>query len=70
MKIFINLSIYYKLKLFFSLFAQVSNVLALAVVFWFDFSHTEEVPFRPKEFSIKGLPFFFCVAIYCYEVSN
>lgn len=51
----------------FSVFAQVSNVLALAVVFWFDFSHSEEVPFTPKEFSIKGFPFFFAVAIYCYE---
>nr|XP_053628268.1 LOW QUALITY PROTEIN: uncharacterized protein LOC128685722 [Cherax quadricarinatus] len=51
----------------FSLFAQVSNVLALTVVFWFDFSHSEEVPFTPKEFSIKGFPFFFAVAIYCYE---
>ncbi|KAG7170022.1 Amino acid transporter ANT1-like [Homarus americanus] len=49
------------------LFAQVSNVLALTVVFWFDFSHSEEVPFTPKEFSIKGFPFFFAVAIYCYE---
>ncbi|RXG57090.1 Amino acid transporter ANT1, partial [Armadillidium vulgare] len=51
----------------FSLFAQVSNVFALAVVFWFDFSHSEEIPFHAKEFSIKGLPFFFAVAIYCYE---
>ncbi|XP_045132229.1 amino acid transporter ANT1-like [Portunus trituberculatus] len=51
----------------FSLFAQFSNVLALTVVFWFDFSHSEEVPFTPKEFSIKGFPFFFAVAIYCYE---
>ncbi|XP_037799162.1 amino acid transporter AVT3B-like isoform X1 [Penaeus monodon] len=51
----------------FSLFAQISNVLALAVVFWFDFSHSEEVPFQPNEFSIKGFPFFFAVAIYCYE---
>lgn len=51
----------------FSLFAQFSNVLALTVVFWFDFSHSEQVPFTPKEFSIKGFPFFFAVAIYCYE---
>ncbi|XP_047483986.1 amino acid transporter AVT3B-like isoform X2 [Penaeus chinensis] len=51
----------------FSLFAQISNVLALAVVFWFDFSHSEEVPFQPNEFSIKGFPFFFAVSIYCYE---
>ncbi|XP_076039859.1 uncharacterized protein LOC143024702 [Oratosquilla oratoria] len=51
----------------FSLFAQVSNILALAVVFWFDFSHTEEMPFNPKGFSIKGFPFFFAVSIYCYE---
>lgn len=51
-----------------SLFAQVSNVFALAVVFWFDFSHSESVPFIPKEFSLKGMPFFFAVAIYCYEV--
>ncbi|XP_045603572.2 uncharacterized protein [Procambarus clarkii] len=51
----------------FSLFAQVSNVLALTVVFWFDFSHSEEVPFTPKEFSMKGFPFFFAVSIYCYE---
>ncbi|XP_068219838.1 uncharacterized protein [Palaemon carinicauda] len=51
----------------FSLFAQVSNVFALAVVFWFDFSHSEKVPFRLKEFSLVGFPFFFAVAIYCYE---
>lgn len=52
-----------------SLFAQVSNVLALAVVFWFDFSHSEEVPFTPTEYSLQGFPFFFAVSIYCYEVS-
>ncbi|KAK3856408.1 hypothetical protein Pcinc_037270 [Petrolisthes cinctipes] len=51
----------------FSMFAQVSNVLALAVVFWFDFSHSEEVPFTPTEYSLQGFPFFFAVAIYCYE---
>lgn len=53
----------------FSFFAQISNVFALAVVFWFDFEHvcTVKQRFHPKEFSLKGFPFFFAMAIYCYE---
>ncbi|KAF6022623.1 hypothetical protein EB796_019061 [Bugula neritina] len=52
-----------------SLFAQISNLLAFGVVFWFDFEEFHKVKhhIHPKEFSIVGLPFFLCVAIYCYE---
>ena len=53
-----------------SIFAQVSNLLAFLVVFWFDFEHLHlatEAEHR-KEFSIDGFPFFFCMAIFCYEV--
>jgi len=52
-----------------SIFAQVSNLLAFLVVFWFDFEHLHlatEAEHR-KEFSIDGFPFFFCMAIFCYE---
>ncbi|XP_071452815.1 uncharacterized protein [Hetaerina americana] len=52
---------------FFSLFAQVTNLFAFSVVFWFDFEHFNAVKFHPKEFSLKGFPFFFAVSIYCYE---
>ena len=52
----------------FSLFAQISNLFAFAVVFWFDFEHLHLAsPEHRKEFSIKGFPFFFSVAIYCFE---
>ncbi|KAK3100134.1 hypothetical protein FSP39_015195 [Pinctada imbricata] len=50
-----------------SLMAQCSNLLAFAVVFWFDFEHIHNVEIHPKKMSIKGLPFFLCIAIYCYE---
>ncbi|CAC5374361.1 SLC36A [Mytilus coruscus] len=50
-----------------SLMAQCSNLLAFAVVFWFDFEHFEHVEIHPKKMSIVGLPFFICIAIYCYE---
>ncbi|XP_022253203.1 amino acid transporter AVT3B-like [Limulus polyphemus] len=58
----------HKLALF-SFFAQVSNLFAFSVVFWFDFEHIHSVKkrFHPKEFSLKGFPFFFAMAIYCYE---
>ena len=102
----------------FSLFAQISNLLAFAVVFWFDFDHIHHselryvkstlgsltkntkvpvgpswkifffkisVPMRhscylqiilncfsfsvhPTNWDYEGFPFFFAVAIYCYEV--
>jgi proton-coupled amino acid transporter len=52
----------------FSLFAQISNLFAFAVVFWFDFDHLHLAsPEHRKEFSITGFPFFFSVAIYCFE---
>ena len=52
----------------FSLMAQVSNLLAFAVVFWFDFEHLHLASAtHRKEVSIKGFPFFFCVAVYCFE---
>jgi len=52
-----------------SLFAQISNLMAFGVVFWFDFDEFHKIKHtvHPKEFSIEGLPFFLCVAIYCYE---
>ncbi|KAG1714430.1 Amino acid transporter AVT3C [Nymphon striatum] len=52
---------------FSSLFAQISTMFAFAVVFWFDFEHYHTISFHPKEFSLKGFPFFFAVSIYCYE---
>lgn len=52
----------------FSVFAQVSNLFAFAVVFWFDFEHFHLASNEHrKEFSIQGFPFFFSVAIYCFE---
>lgn len=52
----------------FSLFAQISNLFAFAVVFWFDFDHLHLASTKHrKEFSIKGFPFFFSIAIYCFE---
>jgi len=51
----------------FSLFAQVSNIFAFTVVYWFDFQHLHLAQVHPKEFSLSGLPYFFSVAIYCFE---
>ena len=52
----------------FSLLAQVSNLFAFAVVFWFDFEHLHLASNEHrKEFSISGFPFFFSVGIYCFE---
>jgi len=51
----------------FSLMAQVSNLLAFAVVFWFDFEHLHLAIGELKEFSLTGFPFFFSIAIYCFE---
>ncbi|ELT99255.1 hypothetical protein CAPTEDRAFT_221555 [Capitella teleta] len=51
-----------------SLFAQLSNIMAFAVVFWFDFEHFSKIErIHPKKISIKGFPFFLAIAIYCYE---
>lgn len=50
-----------------SLFAQISNLMAFAVVFWFDFEHFSQVEIHPKKISIEGFPFFLAVSIYCYE---
>ncbi|KAI0219624.1 Amino acid transporter AVT3B [Lamellibrachia satsuma] len=50
-----------------SLFAQMSNLLAFAVVFWFDFEHFSKIEIHPKKMSMRGLPFFLAVSIYCYE---
>ncbi|XP_067948403.1 uncharacterized protein [Watersipora subatra] len=54
---------------FTSLFAQISNLMAFGVVFWFDFDefHKVKANIPLKEWSWEGLPFFLCVAIYCYE---
>jgi len=50
-----------------SIFAQLSNLFAFGVVFWFDFDHLHLVKVHPKEISIENMPFFFVIAIYCYE---
>ncbi|KAK3798097.1 hypothetical protein RRG08_034653 [Elysia crispata] len=52
---------------FTSLMAQCSNLFAFGVVFWFDFEHFHEVKLHPREVSLENLPFFFVIAIYCYE---
>ncbi|XP_062577527.1 uncharacterized protein LOC134239364 [Saccostrea cucullata] len=52
---------------FTSLLAQCSNLLAFGVVFWFDFEHFHHIEIHPKNMSIKGLPFFLAISIYCYE---
>lgn len=51
----------------FSLFAQVSNLFAFTVVYWFDFQHLHLAQVHPKEFSVEGFPYYFSVAIYCFE---
>ena len=52
----------------FSLMAQVSNLMAFAVVYWFDFEHLHLASAaNRKEISLKGFPFFFCAAVYCFE---
>jgi len=51
----------------FSLFAQVSNLFAFTVVYWFDFQHLHLAQVHPKEISIEGFPYYFSVAIYCFE---
>ena len=55
----------------FSIMAQISNLLAFMVVFWFDFEHLHlfEAMATRREFNVEGLASFFSVAIYCYEVS-
>ncbi|XP_046553447.1 amino acid transporter AVT3B-like isoform X2 [Haliotis rubra] len=50
-----------------SLMAQCSNLMAFAVVFWFDFEHLNNIEIHPKNMSIRGFPFFLAIAIYCYE---
>ena len=51
----------------FSLFAQISNIFAFTVVYWFDFQHLHLAQVHPKEFSLEGFPYYFSVAIYCFE---
>jgi len=51
----------------FSLFAQLSNIFAFTVVYWFDFQHLHLAQVHPQEFSLEGFPFYFSVAIYCFE---
>ncbi|OWF45131.1 amino acid transporter ANTL1-like isoform X2 [Mizuhopecten yessoensis] len=50
-----------------SLMAQCSNLLAFAVVIWFDFDHLHKIEIHPKKISLNGLPFFLAISIYCYE---
>ena len=53
-----------------SFVAQVSNLLAFGVVLWFDFDHLHLATEKDHltEFSLEGFPFFFSIAIYCFEV--
>lgn len=51
----------------FSLFAQLSNIFAFTVVYWFDFQHLHLAQVDPNEFSLEGFPFYFSIAIYCFE---
>jgi len=51
----------------FSLFAQISNLLAFTIVYWFDFQHLHLAQVNPKEVSLEGFPYYFSVAIYCFE---
>ncbi|XP_065190377.1 uncharacterized protein LOC135821242 [Sycon ciliatum] len=51
----------------FSAFADFANILAYTIVFWFDFEHLNEIPFRPRIASASSFPFFLSVAIFCYE---
>lgn len=50
-----------------SLLAQCSNLMAFAVVLWFDFDHIHNVTVHPRNMKIRGLPFFLAISIYCYE---
>jgi len=53
----------------FSICAQISNLIAFLVVFWFDFEHLhlfQAIKDR-DEINVAGLAGFFSVAIYCYE---
>ncbi|BFZ24128.1 hypothetical protein BsWGS_27167 [Bradybaena similaris] len=50
-----------------SLLAQFSIVSALSVVLWFDFEHSRSVRIHPREISFENLPFFFVIAVYCFE---
>merc|ERR1712150_209957 len=51
-----------------SLFAQASNCLAFLVAFYFDFEHIHLASNENRrEFSISEFPFFFSIAIYCFE---
>lgn len=51
----------------FSLLADVANIFAFLVVFWFDFKTIEDEEITAKAFKWDGLPFILGVAIYCYE---
>ncbi|XP_025087505.1 amino acid transporter AVT3B-like isoform X2 [Pomacea canaliculata] len=50
-----------------SLLAQISNLMAFGVVFWFDLEHLSQVNIHPTEVSIRGFPFFLAISIYCFE---
>jgi proton-coupled amino acid transporter len=52
---------------YFSIMADLANVFAYCIVFYFDFSHSTRVPMHPKTMTLQGLPFFLGVSIYCYE---
>eukprot|EP00045_Choanoeca_perplexa_P006753 m.58456 g.58456 ORF g.58456 m.58456 type:complete len:409 (+) comp13765_c0_seq1:169-1395(+) len=51
----------------FSLFADLANVLAYCVVFFFDFERMHETGSHPKPFKPSGLIFFVGVCVYCFE---
>ena len=54
----------------FSVVADVANIVGLSVVYWADgihFADDIQAKGEPAEFNLPALPFFFGVAIYCYE---
>eukprot|EP00730_Choanoeca_flexa_P019083 TRINITY_DN9306_c0_g1_i4.p1 TRINITY_DN9306_c0_g1~~TRINITY_DN9306_c0_g1_i4.p1 ORF type:complete len:307 (+),score=35.92 TRINITY_DN9306_c0_g1_i4:210-1130(+) len=51
----------------FSLFADIANVLAYCVVFFFDFERMHEENMHPTAFKPKGIIFFVGVCVYCFE---
>eukprot|EP01147_Barroeca_monosierra_P009244 gene9244-1526_t len=51
----------------FSILADIANVFAYSVVFFFDFEHIEKVGPHAKAIKLSGLAFFFGVVVYCFE---
>merc|ERR1712226_489553 len=51
----------------FSIMADLANVFAYLIVFYFDFSQHHTVSKHPKYLTVSGFPFFLGIALYCYE---